>query len=113
MSQAYPWTKEEAAIIKAAWATEQGALALQLVVEQLGMLHQSSFSSDPHVMAFNEGRRFVARELAAAINMPVKQLVKEHHDDTIRIAEPVTATERAARVASGDWERGGAKRKQR
>ena len=51
MSQAYPWTKEEAAIIKAAWATEQGALALQLVVEQLGMLHQSSFSSDPHVMA--------------------------------------------------------------
>ncbi len=111
MTPSYSFTRDEVQIIKAAWSTDAGRLALQLVVERLGNMHGASFDTDPILMAFNEGRRFVARELATAINMPIEKIVKEQHDDSVRISEPISATERAARVASGGWERGGAKRK--
>ncbi len=94
----YPWTKEEVQVIKAAWVTDASRPALLLIVERLGNLHGASFDSDPSLMAFHEGRRFVGRELMAAINQPVEKLVKE--TDEPRSNRPITATERAIRAAS-------------
>lgn len=108
---AYQWSKDEVQIIKAAWATDAGKLALQLIVERLCILHGSSYSTDTHEMAFHEGRRFVGRELAHAINTPMEKAVRKKHDDDLIDTKPISATERAARVASGQWERAGSRRK--
>lgn len=99
MTPEYPWTKEEVQIIKAAWVTDQGRLALNLIVERLGQLHGHSISADPIENALLPGRRFVAVELARAINAPLEQFTKEPDDD--RSSRPITATERASRVAAG------------
>lgn len=90
----YEWTKDEAQIIKAAWASDHGKMALTLIVERLAGIHAGSFSSDALLMAFNEGRRFVGRELMTAINRPIDKLVKA--PDEPRSNRPLTATERAA-----------------
>ena len=100
MQPAYPWTKDEARIIKAAWATDAGRLALNLIVERLGLLHAHSISADPVEMALLPGRRFVAVELASVINTPLDHIVKEPNDDRSS-SRPISATERAARVAAG------------
>lgn len=89
----YEWNRDEVQVIKSAWATEEGKLALLLVVERLAGIHAGSFSSDALLMAFNEGRRFVARELMSAINRPLEQLVKA--PDEPRSNRPITATERS------------------
>lgn len=94
----YPWTKEEVQIIKACWASEPGRIALQLVVERLGVLHGDSYDDNPSRMAWIAGRRYVARELMAAINNPVEKIAKEPHEP--RSNRPITATERAARAAA-------------
>lgn len=96
----YPWTKDEVQVIKAAWASDHGRLALSLIVERLGNLHGASFAPDPHVTAFNEGRRYVARELMVAINNPVDRIVKEEPDER---HGTLTATERAASAAAGQY----------
>lgn len=95
----YNWSKAEVQIIKAAWATDHGRRALTIIIEHLGSLHGPSFATDPMQMAFNEGRRFVARELMSAVNLPINKLVKE--PDEPRDSRPPTATERAAAVADG------------
>ena len=95
----YAWTKDEVQIVKAAWATDPGRLALTVIVERLAALHGASFSPDALTMAFHEGRRFVGRELMIAINNPVEKIVKE--PDEPRSNRPVTATERAERASSG------------
>lgn len=98
---AYPWTKEETQIIKGAFATDAGRHALTLIIERLGIIHGASFDSDPSVMAFHEGRRFVARELMAVINNPVEKIVKD--PDEPRTSRPITATERAARAEHASY----------
>ena len=95
----YAWTKEEAQIIKACWATDAGALALQLVVERLGRLHGGTLSSDALQMAHSEGRRSLAIDLMDAINTPLDRLVKE--EPLEHGHPPITATERAAQAAAG------------
>jgi Cu/Ag efflux pump CusA len=93
----YPWSKDEAQIIKAAWATDPGRLALNLVVERLAGLMGPAFDSDALVMAHREGRRSVGVDLMRAINMKIEQLVKE--DNEPRSSRIATATERAERAA--------------
>jgi hypothetical protein len=95
----YKWTKEEAQIIKGSWANDGGRLALTIVVERLGNLQGGSMAADTHMTAFNEGRRWVAQQLATAINMPLDQLVEK---DIERKTGTVTATERANAVKRGN-----------
>jgi len=95
----YPFAKEEVSILKAAWASDAGKLALNLIIERLGLLHGHSISADPIENALIPGRRFVAVELARAINTPLDQFTKD--TDVRSSSRPVSATERARRVAAG------------
>lgn len=101
----YPWTKDEVQIIKAAWATDPGRLALSLIVERLGNLHGASFSPDPYMTAFMEGRRNVARELMVAINNPAEKIVKEAPNEFGH--GPISATERANRTSASQYAKPG------
>ena len=95
----YPWTKEEAERIKALYADPGGRLVLEMIIERLGWLNGASFmAGDPYMTAFTEGRRFVARELLTAINVPTEALIKEEPNGRTRT---LTATERAERAAAG------------
>jgi len=96
----YPWSKDEVQVVKAAWASEHGRIALNLIVERLAGLMAPSFSTDPLVMARAEGRRSVGVDLMRAINMKLEQLVKEPHEP--RTGRIPTATERAERTAAGE-----------
>jgi len=96
----FEWTKSDVEIVKAAWATDQGQRLIKLLVERLADVEGASFSLSHSDMAFNEGRRFVGRELARAVKKSINSLVKE--PDEPRDSRPITATERAARVASGE-----------
>jgi hypothetical protein len=89
----YAWSKEEAQIIKAAWADDAGRAALTLVVQKLAMLHGQSFADTAELTAFHEGRRFVGIALMTAVNTPLDKLVRTD-DDPGRGTIP-TATERA------------------
>lgn len=91
MSQPYQWTKDEVDIIKRCWRDDGGRLALQLVVERLGNLHGSSFAENALEMAHGEGRRWVARALMHAINVPLSAFNEESHESGRRIS---TTTER-------------------
>ena len=98
MTPIYVWSKEEAEIVKAAWADEHGRRALELIIGRVCNLMGQSFETDPHATAFNEGRRYVGIALKNAINTPMNKLVRT--DDDNRSSGPVaTATERAAAVA--------------
>lgn len=96
----FDWTKPDVEIVKAAWATEQGQRLIKLIVERLGDVEGAAISLTQSDMAFNEGRRFVARELARAVKKSINNLVKE--PDEPRDSRPITATERAARLAAGE-----------
>lgn len=89
------WTKDEVQIVKAAWATDPGRLALTLIVERICNL------MGPANTDIEEGRRRVGIDLMAAINLPLDKLIEETHGDDNQRGKPVTATERAARVAAG------------
>ena len=86
----HEWTKDEAQIIKACWASDAGKEALSLVVERLCNL------MGPADNAIEEGRRRVGIDLMRAVNLPLDKLIKE---DTHEPARVVTATERAGRSA--------------
>jgi len=88
----FEWTKEEVQMIKRLWASPESQPALKIIIESLGMFHRSSFTPDPHITAFNEGRRYVAISLTEAINA---NLSEENGSNTDRGHVP-TATERAA-----------------
>lgn len=94
----FEWSKEDVQIIKACAATDAGRHALALIVQRLAGITASSFSTDPVVMAFNEGRRWVAIEINDAVSLPISKLVKE--PDEPRTGRILTATERAARGGS-------------
>ena len=100
----HDWSKDEVQIIKAAWASDQGRLALNLIVERLAGLMAPSFDTDALAMARNEGRRSIGVDLMRAINMPINAIVKEPHEP--RSNRPITATERADRAAAERIERG-------
>ncbi len=99
MTPEYPFSKEEVSILKAAWASDAGKLAITLIIERLGQLHGHSISADPIEQALLPGRRFVAVELARAINTPLDQFAKDADDRSS--SRPVSATERARRVTAG------------
>lgn len=94
----YPWTKQEAALVRRLWDDEGGRKVLTMLLERMCGLSSLSMSSDPHLTSFNEGRRWVGRQLLDAIETPVELLVHEEPDERTTV---VTATERARRVAAG------------
>lgn len=96
----YDWTKEDAQTIKTCAATDEGRRALSLIVQQLCGLTADSFSRDPAEMAFIAGRRWVAIQINNAVSLPIDKLIKE--PDEPRSNRPISATERAARVARGE-----------
>lgn len=88
------WTKEEAQIIKACWATDQGKLALQVIVNRVCNLMGAAET------AIDEGRRRAGIDLAYAINTPLDRMsFEEDHDRSNGNSRTITATERAARAA--------------
>jgi len=95
--QNFPWSREDVELVKALYADDGGRRALEFIIERLGNLNGLSFAGDPHVTAFNEGRRFVATELLAAINIPTDRLVSEAPNGRTRV---ITATERAEHAAT-------------
>lgn len=92
MTPVYAWTKEQVQIIKGCAGTDAGRQALSLIVQELCGITSSSFSTDPAQMAFNEGRRWVAIQINAAVTTPTDHLVKEPHEP--RSNRPISATER-------------------
>lgn len=93
----HEWTKDELQIIKAAWATDAGRLALSIVVERLAGLHGSTYHDNPQRMAHSEGRRSVGIDLMRAVNLPIEKIIEAPKDDR---HGPITATERAALAAA-------------
>jgi hypothetical protein len=91
----YDWTKDEAQVIKAAWATEPGRAAINLIIHRLCGIGRLSMDDSPVRTAFAEGRRFVAIELVNAVNVATEQLVKEPDDRSTTVD---TVTKRAADV---------------
>ena len=77
-----------------------GSIALTVIVERLCGIHGDPFDADPCIHARNAGRRSVGVDLMRAINSKIEQLVKEPHEP--RSAKPISATERAERIAAGD-----------
>lgn len=99
------WTKDEAQIIKACWATDQGKLALQVIVNRVCNL------MGPAETALDEGRRRAGIDLAYAINTPLdKMSFEEDHDRSNGVSRTITATERAARAAVEQHVAAGGKR---
>jgi hypothetical protein len=94
---AYAWTKAEVEIIKAAWASDHGKLLINLIVDRIANLHGLSMAVDPYQTAFNEGRRFVGKSIADAVNAPLDKLVRP--DDESKPGSVLSATERAARAS--------------
>ena len=92
MTPVYEFTKEQVQIIKDCAVTDVGRRALSMIVQELCGITSSSFSTDHAQMAFQEGRRWVAIQINAAVTMPTDKLVKEPHEP--RSNRPVTATER-------------------
>lgn len=90
----FDWTKEEIAAIKGLYATDAGRYVLDIIVYRLGMLQGASMMSDPHMTAFNEGRRYVAGALHNACVVPLNHLVPERQDEHRN--RTLTATERFA-----------------
>lgn len=95
----HDWQRADVELIKRLYATDGGRIALEYIMEHLGLLNGPSFAGDPYLTAFQEGRRFVARELLAAINLPVETIVKK--EETHGRPRVLTATERAERTAAG------------
>jgi hypothetical protein len=94
----YVWTKEEAQIIKAAWADEHGRRALNLIIDRLcNVMGSSMVLGDPHATSFQEGRRWPAQQLAIVIKMPLDQLTQDTPHEPAGSSPVLTATERAAR----------------
>ncbi len=96
----YEFTKDEVQILKAAWATDPGRIALTVIVERLAGLMSDPFDTNPYNHARNAGRRSVGVDLMRAINLPIEKVAKE--PDEPRSSRPITATERAERAASGE-----------
>lgn len=95
----YEFSKEEVQIIKGAWASDTGRLALTIIVDRLAALQGRSFVvGDQHLTSFNEGRRWIGQQLARAINAPMDKLVKETTNEP-RTGRVLSATERAERAA--------------
>ena len=94
----YAWSKADLDLFTAVWNGQADAHAQRRVithiVEMLCGTNRISFvAGSPDMTAFNEGRRWVARQLQNAITLPVDRLVKEEPDE--RRIRPATATERA------------------
>jgi len=94
----FPWTKDEASLIKRLWDDPGGRRALMIVIDRIGAASGQSFvPGDTHATAFNEGRRWVARQLMTAIETPIETLVPKEPDGSRNF----TATERVERIKSG------------
>ena len=94
----HEWTKEEVQIIKAAWATDAGRVALEVIVGRIAGLHGTTYNDNALRMAHSEGRRSVGHDLMRAINLKIENVVKEHHEP--RSFQPASATELAARITA-------------
>lgn len=101
MTPAFDWSKDDVQTIKAAWASEHKH-ALLLIVERLGNLHGGPHSLSHEDLAFDAGRKFVARELTIAINTPLDKFVKDQNE---RANRTLTATERADRASAEHYRR--------
>lgn len=98
MTAPYEFTRDEVQILKAAWASDAGRMALDVIAGRLCQLHGASFNTDALVMAHNEGRRYVGRAIMAAVQLPLEKIVRE--PDEPRSSRPVTASERVEQRAA-------------
>lgn len=96
----YEFSRDEVQILKAAWATDPGRVALTVIVERMSGLMSDTFDADPYTHARNSGRRSLGVDLMRAINLPIEKVAQEPHEP--RSSRPITATERAERAASGE-----------
>ena len=70
----HEWTKEEVQIIKAAWATDAGRVALEVIVGRIAGLHGTTYNDNALRMAHSEGRRSVGHDLMRAINLKIENI---------------------------------------
>lgn len=61
------FTRKHSAV-KEALSTPAGEFLLGMLLD-VGGLYKSSFSSDPYIMAFNEGRRSIALEIIKQLDL--------------------------------------------
>lgn len=76
------WPKAEYAAIQALWRGSGDAgtnqRALRFIVEVLGKVNGQAFvAGAPDQTAFNEGRRWVARQVQNALTLPEKSIVEQ------------------------------------
>lgn len=91
----HAWTKTELQFLKTAWSDEHGRRAINVIVDSLCRLTGSAMViGDSHMSAHLEGRRWVAQQIATAVNTPIEKLLKEDPNEPARV---LTATERLAR----------------
>jgi hypothetical protein len=95
MIEPYQWSIEEVQAVKSVYDTPDGRFVLDVILHRLGMLHGQSFSTDPHMTAFQEGRRYVAGNLNNVIETPITEFAerKDTHEPRGRIIQ--SATKRA------------------
>lgn len=99
----YDWSKADANRVKTVFdGTADPHSQRQAVVHMVEILcgiNQIGFDPEnPHMTAFNAGRRWVARQIQNAITIPLDKLVKEEPNEP-RPVHPISTTERAARAA--------------
>ena len=109
----YAWSKAEAETVRAVFNGGADAhmqrRAIVHIVEMLCGTNRISLSpGSPDLTAFNEGRRWVARQIQNALTLPLDKLVKEEKNEPRPNRLP-TATERADSVAAGKPIRPGAR----
>lgn len=78
----YLWPKDEwlalSLVFKGQADPAAQQRAIRHIVEILGMVNGQSFiQGEPDTSAFNEGRRWVARQIQNALTLPMDQIVKE------------------------------------
>ena len=66
---------------KAAFSTENGKRVLK-DLERLCFIHGVTFSVNPHVTSFNEGKRAVVIQIQNMISMDIEQLRKQIERET-------------------------------
>ena len=73
-------TKEEIVALKSVYQgtarEDQQKLALSVIMKKFCMIGGLEFDVDPHIAAFNGGKRLVGLQILDIINTPIEKLVK-------------------------------------
>lgn len=119
------WPKREFLALHAAWNgtgdKDQYRMAIKYLVEVLGMVNgQAIVFGAPDQSAFNEGRRWFARQIQNALTLPMERIVIEESKNAVdgsgantfadrarESIEPITERSRAAVRTGFGTERSG------